>query len=254
MLIDTHCHLDRYPHPDKIARDAERAGVVVIAMTNLPSHFQRGRGPVVSLRNVRLSLGLHPMLAPHSEAEMRMFAEMLPVTSFIGEVGLDFTREGLRTEEAQRRAFDFVLQQIRGKGKIVSIHSRKAEDAVLEGLQKHGIKAAIFHWFTGSSLSLRAIITDGHFLSVNSAMVRSEKGRSQIRGLPLTRVLLETDGPYCRIGSKPAQPKDVLLVVQQLAELWRIPPGEVVRRTSENFRSVLRLSESEENWGDRGSA
>lgn len=249
MLIDTHCHLDRYPHPDKIAREAEKAGVVIIAMTNLPSHFQHGRNPASRFKNVRLSLGLHPMLAPHPSAELRLFSDMLSATSFIGEVGMDFSRDGVKTENAQREAFDFVLQQVRGKGKILSIHSRKAEIAVLEGLRKYDIKSAIFHWFTGDASSLQSVIAAGYFLSINCAMLGNEKGRSHIRDLPRSQVLLETDGPYSKLASKPARPKDIPVVAQQLAELWQIPSADVVRLTSDNFRHLLALSEAEKKCG-----
>jgi hypothetical protein len=37
----------------------------------------------------------------------------------------------------------------------------------------------------------------------------------------------------------------VLVVVQQLSELWRISSGELVRQTSENFLSLPHLAESE---------
>ena len=245
MLIDAHCHLDRYPQPHKIAKEAEKAGVVIIAMTNLPSHFQRGRSPAAQLRNVRLSLGLHPMLAPHSDQELRLFTELLPSTSFVGEIGLDFTKEGSKNEGAQRQSFDFVLQQVHRKGKILSVHSRKAELAVLEALKKHDLRSAIFHWFTGEVQHLQWIVEAGYFLSVNGAMLRNEKGRTNIQNVPRSQVLLETDGPYSTVASRPAHPRDVVDLVRQLADLWTISAEEVVRLTTENFRRLLRISEAE---------
>lgn len=159
---------------------------------------------------------------------------------------LDFSREGMKTESAQRDAFDFVLRQVRGKGKILSIHSRKAETAVLDGLKKYEIKPAIFHWFTGDLSSLQRIISEGYFLSINSAMLRSEKGRSHLRDLPHSQVLLETDGPFSKLASKPARPKDITVAAQQLAELWRIPAADVVNLTSDNFRRLLALSNADD--------
>jgi TatD DNase family protein len=244
MLIDTHCHLDRYSHPDRIAREAERAGVLIVAMTNLPSHFQQGRTPAARLKNVRLSLGLHPMLAPHSEVELRLFSEMLATTTFIGEVGLDFTKEGMKTADAQRVAFEFVLKQIRGKGKILSIHSRKAERAVLEALMKYDTRSAIFHWFTGESSVLEKVVTGGYFVSINGSMLDNEKGRSQIRDLPRSQALFETDGPFGKLASKPARPKDIPIVAQRLAELWKVSSSDVVHQVSENFRRLLSLAET----------
>src|SRR5271157_1183355 len=122
-MIDMHCHLDRYPDPKLIAGKARRAGVTVIAVTNLPSHFRDGLMPASQLANVRLSLGLHPMLAPHSEMERQLFSELLPKTSYVGEIGLDFGKEGSATREAQIHSFSFVLRQVHKTGKVLSIHS-----------------------------------------------------------------------------------------------------------------------------------
>jgi TatD DNase family protein len=148
-MIDTHCHLDRYPNPKLIANKAKRAGVTVIAVTNLPSHFRDGFLLASQLPNVHLSLGLHPLLAPHSDQECRLFSEMVLKTSYVGEIGLDFSRDGSSTRDAQIDSFSFVLREIRNSAKVLSIHSRRAELTVLELLAEHNVGAAIFHWFTG---------------------------------------------------------------------------------------------------------
>jgi hypothetical protein len=35
-FIDSHCHLDRYPRPMEVLRDASKSGVVVVAETDGP--------------------------------------------------------------------------------------------------------------------------------------------------------------------------------------------------------------------------
>ena len=42
MMIDTHCHFDMMPNPEKYISDIEQRGDIVIGMTNAPSHFQIG--------------------------------------------------------------------------------------------------------------------------------------------------------------------------------------------------------------------
>ena len=37
MIIDTHCHFDMMPHPEAYISAKEKAGDIVIGMTNLPS-------------------------------------------------------------------------------------------------------------------------------------------------------------------------------------------------------------------------
>jgi TatD DNase family protein len=169
-MVDMHCHLDRYPNPKQIADRARRAGVTVIAVTNLPSHFRDGLVPASQLPNVRLSLGLHPLLAPHPDMECCLFSELLAKTSYVGEIGLDFGKEGLATREAQINSFRFVLKEIWKTGKVLSIHSRKAEHKAMDLLDEHNVRGATFHWFTGDSSALTRAIESGHYLSVNPAI------------------------------------------------------------------------------------
>jgi TatD DNase family protein len=236
-----HCHLDRYGDPRKVAGEAARAGVTIVAVTNLPSHFLLGKEPASMLKNVRLSLGLHPLLAPHSQREMDLFAQLVPTTSYIGEVGLDFSRVGLKTKEEQISSFEFVLEQVRGKGKIISIHSRAAEEDVLSRLKESSISAATFHWFSGKEDILRKILEAGHFLSVNIAMLKSERTRALLVDVPQSSCLLETDGPHTMTGRQQSRPAHVHHVVAELSALWGKPIEEVQERTQRNFMRMLRI-------------
>jgi TatD DNase family protein len=241
-----HCHLDRYPNPREIAKEAEQAGVAIVAITNLPSHFAAGKEPASRLKNVRLSLGLHPMLAPHSQRELDLFSQLEPSTSYIGEVGLDFSKDGIGTKEKQIESFRFVLERIAGKGKILSIHSRKAESEVLSCLRDDSITGATFHWYTGTKEVLSKILDAGHFLSVNSAMLKSSSGKELLAGVPPSCCLLETDGPYTKLGRLPARPVHLHQVVEQLSGLWSLSIGATQEKIAHNFRTMLqRCSEGQ---------
>ena len=235
-MIDTHCHLDRYPNPKRVADRAKRAGITIIAVTNLPSHFRDGLMPASRLTNVRLSLGLHPLLAPHSHEEYRLFSELVSKTSYIGEIGLDFSPEGLPTRDAQINSFRFVLSEIRNSGKVLSIHSRKAEEFTLEILFENHIRSAIFHWFTGDQSTLARVIEGGHYLSVNPAMLRSERGSAVVKSIPRDRVLFETDGPYCKLTKGPW---DVSSVAATISRIWNCSVHEARVQVDRNFRQML---------------
>jgi TatD DNase family protein len=242
-----HCHLDRYRDPAKVASEAARAGVNIIAVTNLPSHFQQGRTPVAALKNVRLSLGLHPLLAPHSASEKALFVQLASATSYIGEVGLDFSKEGVATKAAQIESFEHVLEVIEKQGKVISIHSRGAEDAVLQRLKLCRIETAVFHWFSGPESTLIQLVDTGHYVSVNGAMLDSKRMRPLIAGLPKSCLLLETDGPYTKTGSTPARPAHLRQVIAELAVLWDLSSSDVELQLSTNFRALLSRLEAEKS-------
>jgi len=177
MIVDTHCHYDMMPNPIRYINDVERRGDIVIGMTNLPSHYQMGRSHIQSYRHVRMALGFHPLLATDNMHELKLFKELLNTTSYIGEIGLDFSREGYKTKDMQMRVLFQILSMLKGSTKIVSVHSRQAEKEVLSLLQRNSIKNAVFHWYTGSIGLMDEIISCGYYFSVNEAMTKSVNGR-----------------------------------------------------------------------------
>jgi hypothetical protein len=65
---------------------------------------------------MRLALGPHPLNAElHSDKELVRVKELVDETSFIGEIGLDFSREGYETRDKQLNSFRFVLQSLRNQ-------------------------------------------------------------------------------------------------------------------------------------------
>lgn len=109
-MIDTHCHIDLYSRPTEVAAAADRAGVLTIIVTNLPSAFERALPFVGTMRNIRLALGLHPLVAEQHKSELQKFRELIDKTSYIGEIGLDFSRAGYATREIQIESFRYVLK------------------------------------------------------------------------------------------------------------------------------------------------
>lgn len=238
-MLDSHCHLDRYKSARLVATEASGRGVFVVAMTNLPSHFREGLPHTRPLRRVRLALGLHPLAASYHRREIRDFEHLFPTTSFIGEVGLDFSNEGKGTANRQLESFDRIVRLLRGSRKFVSVHSRRAETDLLDILARHNVTGVVFHWYSGTVATLERILRDGHFLSINPAMIRSHRGEAIIRRIPCDRLLTETDGPYCRVNNAPAHPWHVKLVENYVSRLWKTSPTNVREQVWSNFRRIL---------------
>ena len=116
-MIDTHCHIDLYSNPYDIVNECEKAGIITIGMTNLPSHFELGFPHVKHCKKVRLALGMHPLYADHHEEEFTKFVANISNTSYIGEVGLDFSKEGIATRNIQLRSFMKILKLVSGTKK-----------------------------------------------------------------------------------------------------------------------------------------
>ena len=196
MIIDTHCHFDMMPNPEAYISAKEKAGDIVIGMTNLPSHFKMGFPHVKRYKHIRLALGLHPLLASENKNELPLFNCLLGQTSYIGEIGLDFSKEGLSTMEDQIYVLRKLLEKIKGKKKIISVHSRKAENELFDLLCEYNIQNVIFHWYTGPIDLIPSIISKGYYFSINEAMTISKNGCAIIKEIPRNRILTESDAPF----------------------------------------------------------
>ncbi len=244
-LVDTHCHVDLYPDPAALVREIERRRVYTIAVTNTPSVFLRLCEIVGDSRHVRPALGLHPELATERQRELPQFETLLPRTRYVGEVGLDYETKVETDRATQRRVLGIIIEQCDSAGgKVVTVHSRRAAEDVVDAFGERFRGTYILHWYSGGVRALRRALNNGAFISVNPAMARSEKGRALITEMPRERVLTETDGPFVTVGQSAsataAVPADVQRVVVELARLWGIGADEAGAIIYSNFSALLR--------------
>lgn len=245
-MIDTHCHLDQYKEPLRVAEQAERQGIITIGVTHLPSAFEIEFPVVRRFRKIRIALGLHPLMVEHHAREKAAFRKLASETAFIGEVGLDYSTASIADKKQQLDSFSFVLETLASlkTTKFITVHSRKAEQDVLSCLQHFGVLGAVLHWYSGPLGLLDKALSDGHFFSINPEMIASKKGQQIVARLPKERILSETDGPYTSIGNRPTRPDDVRSILIYLSELWSIPLAQVSSILHENFMRIVNETKS----------
>lgn len=240
-MIDFHCHLDLFDDPQQLAADCEKAGIYVLSVTTTPKAWPKTAGLAKGKRYIRTALGLHPELAHERFNEVSLLERLLDETRYIGEIGLDGSPAHRSHAEVQLKVFDRILTfaQDRG-GRIYTIHSRGAADAVLTSLQKHRCgPTSVLHWFSGSKSELKSAIALDCWFSVGPAMLRSEKGKNLAAQMPRSRVLTETDGPFARSGKRPLTPLDAHLAAAELAGIWSVPEAEAVTQIKQNLKELL---------------
>ncbi|WP_303919400.1 Qat anti-phage system TatD family nuclease QatD [Draconibacterium sediminis] len=239
MYIDTHCHIDMFKNPKQVLRTCENKRIITIGVTNLPSHFEMGFSHVQNLKYIRFALGLHPLLTDKHDGEHIRFKRNVGKTSYIGEVGLDFSKEGISTKNKQIESFEFVLNEIEGKKKVVSLHSRRAEVEVLTFLKKYKIETAIFHWYSGTMTTLKKIVECGYYFSVNTAMITSQSGRKILSQIPSNLLLTETDAPYTTLANRTTKPEDVKYVIKYIAQIYKRSEIEIENLIYNNFNRLI---------------
>ena len=254
MWIDTHCHLDAHEFGDASLDVAERAGEQGVSMIVIPA-VERGNFDVVAglahaAPNASYALGIHPIYVPQARDEDLVLLRAAVETAMsdpkfvaIGEIGLDFFIPLLcepAMRDKQERFFREQLRIARDFSLPVLTHVRRSQDQVLKHLRQITPNGGIAHAFNGSDQQAATFIKLGMHLGFGGAMTftRALQIRRLASGLPLERIVLETDAPDISpswIHPARNSPEQLPAIGAALAALRGIDASEVaaaVRRSS----------------------
>jgi TatD DNase family protein len=242
-LVDFHCHLDLYPDYEAAVAECDRSGVHTLTVTTTPKAWPHNHAVASRTQYVRAALGLHPQLVAERSGELALWEEYLPQARYIGEVGLDAGPRFYRSFEQQKRVFARILALCaQAGGKILTVHGVRAASTVLDMIEAQLPTTrgqVVLHWFTGTEAEARRAIGLGCYFSVNAEMMNSVRSRGLVAGLPLNRILTETDGPFTKREGRPARPSDVAITVEALALARGIEPDGLAEAIQTNLRTLV---------------
>jgi TatD DNase family protein len=241
-MIDLHCHLDLYPDPRAIVAECVRRRLYALSVTTVPSAFEGTAALAPAEGRIRTALGLHPELAAARARELPLFERLLPKTPYVGEVGLDSSRDHRATLDVQRGVLRDVLRLCaRAGGKILSLHSRGATGLILDALSSElGAGTPILHWYIGTPKQVARASDIGCWFSVGPAMLASERGRAAVLAMPRESVLPESDGPFGRVEDQPLRPWEAWSIAGALSQIWREDEVGVVYQLRSNFAALVK--------------
>ena len=238
MVFDAHCHpadlLRKFPQAEAERRSA---GVSCFASAWNEADFTLHEAlSQEALRDnapeMRLCFGAHPQLtalAPASRISGIVdFMEAIAAQGRldgIGETGFDLYDERFRRfEAAQDGLFALHLDLALRKGLPLVIHARKAMHKVFgqaKALKK--LRAVIFHSYSGTLGEARSLLRrgiNGYFSFGNQLVMGRKETRRCCAGLPLDRLLVETDSPYQNLpGTGFSHWGDLRAIIQAMAAL-----------------------------------
>jgi len=120
----------------------------------------------------------------------------------IGECGLDRLRENFAPFETQKKVWRTHFDLCERTNLPMFIHSRDCEADTLAMLREQPLKrGGVVHSFDGSLDAALAIcqINDLMFIGLNGCSLRTEANLKTARDIPLERILVESDSPWCEI-------------------------------------------------------
>jgi TatD DNase family protein len=240
-MIDFHCHLDLYPHPQQVVAECIRRGTYVLSVTTVPSAFEGTLALAPAEGRIRTALGLHPELAVDRQRELPLFERLIRRTRYVGEIGLDGSPNHRSTLDQQRHVLESILGICaREGGRIITLHSRGAAGALLDVLERYPRAGKfVLHWFSGAPKQIARAAELGCWFSVGPAMLGSARGKESAALMPMERILPETDGPFGLDQGQPLMPWEAERALPILANVWRESSQSARQRVLDNFRTLL---------------
>ena len=207
MIIDSHCHLD-FPdfasERDAIVERARTAGLArMITISTRTDKFDQVRAVAEAYPDVFFTVGTHPHEA-HLDPEVpaQRIAELArhPKCVGIGEAGLDYHYDRAPRDVAAR-VFRTHISAARLSGLPLVIHTRDADAdtaAILTEEMGQGTFKALLHCFTAGPELARTALDLGLSISFSGVLTfkKSDDLRAIAAGVPLDRLLVETDAPF----------------------------------------------------------
>ena len=212
-MIDSHCHLAGEEFVADLAAVVARAREVgisralVILAAQDDAEWARAQALPVLWPAVRFAVGVHPHQAHAFASDPAAAAgavaarlDQSPLVRAIGEIGLDYHYD-FSPKDVQHAVFRAQLALAQARGLPVAIHTRDAEADTLRLIaeaQTRGPLNGVFHCFTGDAAVAGRAVATGFSLSFAGILTfpRAVELREAVRGVPLDRLLLETDAPY----------------------------------------------------------
>ncbi len=253
MLVDSHAHLD-----DR-SFDADREAVIDRARRNgLHRIVTVGtdqesceRAVAIAEKNdfIYAALGYHPHESDRymndDLSKLRALCASPKVVA-IGETGLDYAKK-FASVENQKLLFRRHIALARDLEKPVVIHCRDAHADTRAILREEKVNRGVIHCFSGSDDDARDYISLGFYCSIAGPVTfaNADRLRETVRGIPLDRLLVETDCPLLTPvphRGKRNEPSYVLYTAAAVATAHGIPSERVGEITSRNAVDLFRIS------------
>ena len=254
MLTDTHVHLDQSEYaadlPQVLAR-SRAAGVTRWIVPAIASRDWAGLpGLAATHSGLYFALGLHPwFLDTEPESALVELATLLRLAPeglvAIGECGLD---GAIAVPMALQRHYLERQLQLACELKLpLILHCRRSHNELLALLGCYRpARGGVIHGFSGSRQQAEQYWALGFHLGVGGVITyeRAQKSRRAIAALPLTALLLETDGPTMPLCGYQGERNEPARVAQVLAELVRLrcePEAELAAQIERNVARLFAL-------------
>ena len=160
--------------------------------------------------------------------------------SAIGECGLDYARQEFTDKELQKKHFlkHFDLAE---KFKLpMYFHSRDATADFVRMVKenRHRFSDGVVHSFGGKEEELNDILNMGLYVSLNARSLKNKADIEAAKKIPLNRIMLETDSPWCEVRNSHASMKYVKTRIAHVNNKKNWCPEKMVKGRNEPCKII----------------
>ncbi|CAL9153159.1 uncharacterized protein LOC103993977 [Musa acuminata AAA Group] len=120
----------------------------------------------------------------------------------IGECGLDYDRLQFCPADIQKKYFEKQFELAEAVKLPMFLHMRAAAEDFCDILaqNKERFISGVAHSFTGSAEDRDRLLSfENLFIGINGCSLKTHDNLDALRGIPVERMMIETDSPYCEI-------------------------------------------------------
>ena len=253
MLFDTHAHMDA----EDFAGDRQELLAALpgrgISLVMNPGCSYASSLDAIALAErydfVYAAVGSHPDVADEVDdaliGKYRELCKQHPKVKAIGEIGLDYHYEDI-PRDIQQRAFQLQMELARELDLPVIVHEREAHEDGLRIVDEFPTVKGVFHCYSGSLEMAKELVKRGWYIGFTGVLTfkNARKAIEVAAGIPLERIVIETDCPYMApvpFRGKRNDPGLLCHMAEKLAEIRGITAEEAARVTLENGKRLYRM-------------
>lgn len=253
-IFDTHTHLNVANFTETVSEELALARDMGVTKHNVVGFDQKTIERALELADqypeVYLTLGWHPTEAGSYNNEVEAYLQKVlkhDKVVALGEIGLDYHWME-DPKETQIAVFKRQIELSKDLDLPFVVHTRDALEDTYQVIKEAGLgpRGGIMHSFSGSLEEAERFVDLGMMISF-SGVVTFKKAtdiQEAAKGLPLDKILVETDAPY--LAPVPKRGKEnktayTRYVVEKIAELRGLSVAEVAQATTANADRIFGL-------------
>lgn len=157
---------------------------------------------------VRLSttVGVHPCTALEFENNANYLDTLKqqltnPNVIAVGECGLDYDRLNYCSISKQLEYFELQFELAEKSNLPMFLHMRAAANDFVDVIKRnrHKFTQGVVHSFTDSWETAQMLLELGLFIGINGCSLKTEMGVEVVKRLPMDRLVVESDAPWCEM-------------------------------------------------------